>query len=424
MIRVLFVDDEARVLSGLRRSLRRMRAEWDVACAASGQAALEALERRTFDVVVADMRMAGIDGAEVLRAALRNDPRTLRLALTGHTSERTVLRAVPLTHQYLAKPCDIRELAAVIRGVQARRQRVPDPEIQRRVSGLACLPSVPEAWQQMVALASTASPSLRGMARLVARDVAMRAKVLQLTGSGFFGCRSRPLPSRMAVALLGAKLLRRLVLQAQVVQPLKAHPRSGFDIRGFSNHGYRTAAWARTIARAEGLPPALVAQVSIAGMLHDAGRVALAAQFPLEYRGVIALARGQGITLEEAERRVFGTTHAEVGALLLGQWGIDASVVDAVARHHRPKSDASGQVGVLAAVHVANAIDHRLHPVEGETAATEADGQYLRSLGLEPRVAVWEELCRRRGWEKDFAPWTGSSSSTTTPTSSRPSSAS
>jgi YesN/AraC family two-component response regulator len=61
--RVLFVDDEPMVLTGLKRSLHPMRAEWEMVFATGGVEALAAMDRQTFDIIVTDMRMPGMDGA-------------------------------------------------------------------------------------------------------------------------------------------------------------------------------------------------------------------------------------------------------------------------------------------------------------------------------------------------------------------------
>jgi CheY-like chemotaxis protein len=66
MRRILFVDDESRILEGLQRMLRPQRQHWEMAFASSGEAALKLLEERPFDVIVSDMRMPVMDGAALL----------------------------------------------------------------------------------------------------------------------------------------------------------------------------------------------------------------------------------------------------------------------------------------------------------------------------------------------------------------------
>ncbi len=74
--RILFVDDESRVLEGLRRMLWSMRQEWDMVFVDSGPKALEEMARGNFDVIVTDMRMPGMDGAQLLREVKRINSRS------------------------------------------------------------------------------------------------------------------------------------------------------------------------------------------------------------------------------------------------------------------------------------------------------------------------------------------------------------
>src|SRR5579885_2274216 len=112
--RIIFVDDEPMVLEGLQRLLRPMRADWDMVFAGNGFSALELMAQTAFDVVVSDMRMPGMNGAELLAEVLKRYPQTIRLILSGYSDKDLVLKCVGSTHQYLAKPCRAEELKAAI----------------------------------------------------------------------------------------------------------------------------------------------------------------------------------------------------------------------------------------------------------------------------------------------------------------------
>src|SRR6185436_721470 len=104
--RILFVDDEAMTLQALERMLRPMRDEWEMEFVDSGQKALELMAQSPFDVIVSDMRMPGMNGAELLNEVMRRYPQTVRLILSGHADKEMILRCVGAAHQFLAKPCD------------------------------------------------------------------------------------------------------------------------------------------------------------------------------------------------------------------------------------------------------------------------------------------------------------------------------
>jgi YesN/AraC family two-component response regulator len=104
MKRILFVDDEASILDGLRRVLRPMSSEWEMAFAPSGDAALLLLETSSFDVIVTDMRMPGMDGAALLEIVRDKYPGMLRILLSGCTELQASLRAVPVATSFCKSP--------------------------------------------------------------------------------------------------------------------------------------------------------------------------------------------------------------------------------------------------------------------------------------------------------------------------------
>jgi CheY-like chemotaxis protein len=86
--------------------LHSQQAEWDMEFVAGGAQALERMAQAPFDVVVTDMRMPGMNGAELLEEVMRRYPKTVRMVLSGHADKDLILRCVNSTHQYLSKPCD------------------------------------------------------------------------------------------------------------------------------------------------------------------------------------------------------------------------------------------------------------------------------------------------------------------------------
>ena len=112
--RIMFVDDDASILAGLRGVLRKDRERWDMVFAAGSDAALSELEQGSFDVVVSDMRMPGIDGAALLEEVKQRSPATIRIMLSGSVDPDAMERASYSVDELLGKPCDARTLRAAI----------------------------------------------------------------------------------------------------------------------------------------------------------------------------------------------------------------------------------------------------------------------------------------------------------------------
>ena len=120
--RVLFVDDDERVLHGLRIWLRGM--GWEMRFAAGGQEALQLMQEWAPDVVVTDMRMPRIDGAELLGRVRELHPSALRIALSGYAQEELGRRAEAVTHHWFDKPCERQRLIDTIEAWVSERRSV------------------------------------------------------------------------------------------------------------------------------------------------------------------------------------------------------------------------------------------------------------------------------------------------------------
>jgi YesN/AraC family two-component response regulator len=124
MRRILFVDDEPRILDGLRRMLRPRRTEWEMGFAVGGEAALACFDAQPYDVVVTDMRMPGMDGAALLARVRERSPETVRIVLSGYADPEDAARAARVAHDLVGKPA----AAEILRAVIALHTTPPRPE--------------------------------------------------------------------------------------------------------------------------------------------------------------------------------------------------------------------------------------------------------------------------------------------------------
>ena len=185
--RVLFVDDDQKVLDGLKQTLDGVWAGWQVAFSTNGQDALKKLDASEFDIVVTDMRMPGMSGSELLAEVLERHPNVVRIVLSGNLEHDLALRSATTAHQYLVKPCDAATLRGTLDAALRIRSMLISPKLRRLVSRMTSLPSLPSVYANLVKSIEQEDISSRELGEIIAQDVGMTAKILQLANSAFFG---------------------------------------------------------------------------------------------------------------------------------------------------------------------------------------------------------------------------------------------
>jgi HD-like signal output (HDOD) protein/CheY-like chemotaxis protein len=386
--RILFVDDEPMVLDGLRRVLRPMGAEWDMAFVESGAKALELMDRLPFEVVIADMRMPGMNGAQLLAEVWKRFPKTVRLILSGHADPDLILECVGTAHQYLSKPCQAKDLKAAISRASDLEQSLRDETLRHMVSRLDRVPSIPSLYAEIVEKLQDPEVGADEIGEIVLRDLAMTAKILKLVNSAFFGLGREISNPADAVTYLGLDTIKALVLSIHAFSQFDTTKLGGFSIDALWAHSQGTAGLAKQISRLEDAGPKVMDEAFVSGLLHDIGKLVLASNFPAEYDGVLGAAAGRTAALLEAEQQTFGANHAEIGGYLLGLWGLPVPVVEAIALHHNPSKSPNLAFGPLTAVHVADGlVSSQLQAI-----AEEVDLDYLRALGLQGRLDIWRDV--------------------------------
>ena len=390
--RILFVDDEPMVLTGIQRSLRTMRKEWEMAFATSGPEALEMLARAPFDVVVSDMRMPGMDGAELLEQVKTRFPQTVRFVLSGQSEREAILRSVGPTHQYLSKPCDGEELKQKIIHAFALRELLDNPQLKEIVSRLQTVPSLPQLYVAVTDALRLPDVSVAKIADLVAQDMGMTSKVLQLVNSAFFGLPCRVSNPQQAVSLLGIDNVKALVLSVHVFSELEGQ--STQEMSFLWSHSMHTAALAKAITHSQHCKQTIEDEAFAAGLLHDVGRLVLASVCGNQYQSVFRIAAEEPASISEIEQGVFGCSHAEVGAYLLGLWGLPDPIVEAVAWHHSPSRAGLSAFSPVIAVHVADYLDQQRHEYLARSETPTLDEDLLARLGFKEQMKVWSTMCQ------------------------------
>jgi HD-like signal output (HDOD) protein len=335
--------------------------------------------------------MPGMNGAELLTKLHETQPEAVRFVLSGHAEQESVMRAVPITHQFFSKPCERDALREAVTRALELQSLLKDERAQRIIGGMDSLPSLPEAYTAVVRALANPEIDIPAVAAVIEADMAMSAKLLQLVNSAFFGLGQPIADVCQAATYLGLNTIRDLVLSIEVFKPCSdATP----AVRRFLADLQARSTWTGCVARQvfEGNDSSGMAFT--AGMLHDIGMLVMATRLPEPYADTLANCEKTKRPLHVVEQETFGVSHAEIGAYLLGVWGLPYPILEAAAYHHRPSDLTQESFSPLTAVHVASSLVASRSPGAGGEDGSwgQVDYAYLDALGVRNRFEEWEAM--------------------------------
>jgi HD-like signal output (HDOD) protein len=358
----------------------------------SGDEAIAAFEEQHVDLIVSDVRMPGMDGGQLLSVVKQRWPNAVRIIVSGYSDPAQAIRLTSLAHQYVAKPCDGRQLENIIERCFHLQDLLSQERLRQVVGRIGKLPAMPKTYGRLQTALSQPSVTAGEVADIVNADAAIASKVLQITNSAFFRLRKPIVRIKEAITYLGFATIRNLVLSAEISSQWKIpQDLPELDLEQLQSHAQLAAAACKSLAGGR----VSADDAWLAGLLHDIGYWILIQECPKELVQALELSRAQGLPLYECERRATGATHAEIGAYLLGLWGLPYSIVEAVALHHTPTAVTPHGYDLLGALAVSHALLERAG-AHALTAACEpdpaVDAAYLASLDA---PFDWNESQRR-----------------------------
>ena len=211
------------------------------------------------------------------------------------------------------------------------------------------LPTLPAALQEARRIADAPGTTVAQLAEVIGRDQSLSGKVLKLVNSPTYGFPGRIASIQNALVLLGFQVIKSLIISTVVFENMPS------GMTELWHHSVGCATACRELGRLLKMESA--DELSIAGLLHDIGKVIIAAQLPEAHKEISRLAREEDITCREAEKRILGITHPHIGAWLAAHWNLPDNLRSALAFHHRPTS-ANEYIAIASVVHIGNFMTH------------------------------------------------------------------
>jgi putative nucleotidyltransferase with HDIG domain len=362
LVRILLVMQQPEALAGLLGEARLSQPDWVLEFAETPSRALQRIAHKSYDVVISDSRLPNQDGTAFLTKVRERCPRALRMIWSSHADWHRGLQLLGPAHQYLTHSDPPGLLIKQIQNSLELGQRLQSDALRRVISQVQSLPSIPALYFELLQSLRAPEPDANVIAGIISRDLGMTTIILKLVNSPFFGLTHHISSAVEAVIYLGVETVERLVLSIQIFSLFKDIRLDLFTTEQLWTHSWNCGNLARRIADAEQLDTETANQAMTAGLLHDVGKLLLATSFAPDFQRALQMAKTRHLLAWQVELEVFGASHAEVGAYLLGLWGLPESIVEAVLLHHQPGDSQEAFSSPAGCVHLANALANASTP--------------------------------------------------------------
>jgi len=386
--RILFADADAAVAEEFYHILGP---QWHVTGVASGMAALAEMQKQPHDVVVASSDLPELDGTELLNHIRVAYPKTIRFITASADKKERAIGHVVGGHQFISKPFDKTTLRSTIERSLSADSLIVNATMRELVGRIRTFPTIPSLYLEVINALKNPDATTAEIGAIIGKDMAMTTKMLQVLNSAYFSLPQAITNPAEAVGILGFDTVKSLIISVKLMSEYDKIKPVYFSIDNIWRHSTNVAWIAKEFAFVESGDAALAASAYTAGLMHDLGKVILAANFDQQYSGAFTLARKQQMPLWEVEKEIFGASHGEIGAYLFGLWGMPQEIIEAAALHHHPSQASKIIFSPLTAVHVANALEHANNSNQDDVVAPALDLQYLGELGLADRLDDWRE---------------------------------
>ena len=387
---ILLVDEDALVLKALKRSLRRFKDQCNVYYAQSAKGALAQLDQDGIDVLITEVRLIDSDSELFLRSFLKRHPSAARIVLTGYTSSDAIFKFAGLAHQLLAKPWSDQTLIETIERADLISRMLADDGMKQTLNLIESFPTIPSVYLELTEKLKNNEASMEEIGAIIIRDPSLTIKLLQIVNSPYYGLPIPVTDPQKAVNLLGLDIVKGFVLSSGIFKQYEQSSIVCLQIDTLWQHSLKAANIVRQIAKRERLAKEIEEASFVASLLHDVGKIIIASNFPNEHREICSRTASGGLPFWHAEQLVLGVSHAEIGAYLLGLWGLPLTIIKAVQEHHRPNMDEHTQIDQTVLVHVANAIEKASGP-PSRNPIEDLNADVIARLNLGGSIAQWQQ---------------------------------
>jgi putative nucleotidyltransferase with HDIG domain len=208
-----------------------------------------------------------------------------------------------------------------------------NPELEKTIQNAGDLPTIPVIATKVLQMLENERVNADQLAKVVASDPAVAARVLKISNSAFYGCQRQIQTLSSAIVILGFNTLKSLVVAASVKQVYKPF---GLTEKMLWEHSFGAGLAARLIASNTRIVNE--EEAFLAGLFHDIGKIIMNSFDKNKFQNAIQRCYNENLSFEEVEKTTYDYTHAEVGAYVIKKWNFPEILTGAVFYHHHPEA--------------------------------------------------------------------------------------
>jgi HD-like signal output (HDOD) protein/CheY-like chemotaxis protein len=389
--RICFAGFNDAEVEALQPELSSVSSSWECVFCKDGPSALETMAQGPCAAMVADLRMQGMSGVGLLQLIAGDFPHTLRFALGDVTDREAVVTNIGSPHQFISRPWRLTELVVLVERSLALDAWLSSDKLRKFVPQLGRLPGLPATYFEVLKRAESPNSSVEEIGQIISRDPALTARVLQTVNSAAAAMGEKITNPVEAVSVLGMDTVKSLVLCLQVFNQSAATLPTGITLDDLWRHSFAVAQLSRKITLLQTSNTRMASDAFTAGLLHRVGQIVLTTNLAKEYAEIVRVSREENQLLHEVEKARLGLTSAQIGAYLLGLWGMPLTLIEADALYNEPELVTAREFSLLTAVHVANVLAQEERPLADKVPVSKLSREYLKALKLPEKSEAWKK---------------------------------
>ncbi len=362
---------------------------------------LRLMLKNQYDVFACKTSLYDHMALDVLDTLKEHHPNTIRIIIADSDQQLQRLQSTGSAHRYLGQDHGVEDIKLALDNIFGLNEIVSNPKLKSFVHNMHSLPTLPYIYTEIMRKLKNPDITAREIGALIEKDISLTAEILRIVNSSYYAIRNKISEPSQAVVMLGLTAVRDIVLSLFLYNHFKVRNFKGISFKSVWNHSLATAGFARKIAQLNSLNDCNLGEVFVAGLLNCVGMLFMAQEYPEDYFQVVLRAERDRILLLDAEESVFEFNHNEMGAYLMGLWGLSDSIVRAIAFSDTIEKVMEPKINHPLIIYLAKRIDFQKHPHWCKGEIPVIDLERLEGLPYFGEIQIWLAELLEMTFDKD-----------------------